>query len=201
MLKTFSKVKPPESVTRTVTECDVLVSKLSSAPFATTRLLPLSAKRPPALLMREKAALSPASGSVALKAPTTVPLALFSATLEFDSELAVGASSTLVTAIANILSKVIPPLSVTRTVTEWDVVLSKFRRLPFATTRLLPLAANRPPALLVREGRRSSHIRIGIAQRPDDRSIDAILRRGGVRQRDVSRCAVRSVRSECLDCE
>ena len=60
----------------------------------------------------------PASGSVAVKVPTTPPAALFSTTDDADNANAVGASFTLVTVIVKTWSKDNPPWSVVRTRTE-----------------------------------------------------------------------------------
>ena len=104
-----------ESVTRTVTACEVPASK-SSAPL-TTMSFPLIANRPPALLSRVNVAVSP--GSVAESEPTTVPLALFSAIVVPDNPISVGAGfgaaakmksvSTRVLGVTLDSSSVLPP--------------------------------------------------------------------------------------------
>ena len=74
---------------------------------------PLSTEPVPAT--RLKLALSPASGSVADSVPTVVPDGWFSATLDFESAMSVGASFTFVTLTVNAFSNTSPPPSVTRT--------------------------------------------------------------------------------------
>lgn len=104
IVNVLSNVLPAESVTRTVTLCDVLVSKSSRLPLATIRVEPLIPNRPSAESSRLNVKLSPecsptsptsapcTSGSSADSSPTTVPLTEFSGTLAALSEISVGAA-------------------------------------------------------------------------------------------------------------
>ncbi len=74
---------------------------------------PLSVSPAPATSANEW--VSPASGSVADSAPTVVPTAWFSGTLELESPMSVGASLVGVVVIVNAFSKKRVVLSVDRT--------------------------------------------------------------------------------------
>ena len=78
----------------------------------------------PAPVTKAKEKVLPASGSMAVNAPTVAPSELFSATNEDEIASAVGASFTSITAIVNTCSVDNPP---------WSVALTRMEPLGLAS--------------------------------------------------------------------
>jgi hypothetical protein len=137
--------RPPGSVDVTDTDSELVASK--SITFA-TRIVLVAVSRytvPDAVDARLYVKPDDDSKSDVDRVPMTVPTALFSTTVDGDSEIEVGASFTFVTDTVNDLVNVRPPTSVTRMLNVYVLgPPSKSRVTPDATvsTFVPPLTVN-----------------------------------------------------------